>query len=851
MADKKKTTGTMRFANTLILFVALLAMLILINLVSTYLFGRLDLTQNRVNSLSSQSIAVLQSLVGEEGVAPLEVRVYVSRELPDSIKGEWGQELLIRGVDEKFRDKLAEYRTHAEGMFEVIEVVDDVEKKAEEAGVMPFVAEEATVKEGKLEMTRYVLGATFHYEGEVEVYEKALDPNFFEFEITKRLLRLQDRIEHGRRIQHLIGASDALWEALDGCTNELTAFEVKEDAKEEISGIEGLLKPIENMEEEADALIKNRDRIIGKCEDVGKVLEQQGLDLKGQHKRFDAFLSGLGTKEQKGGVEAFALVFSKLKEELVKEKPDVQQVMENKKLLVMLKDDAAAFRDMLKRAPGQKKIGFICGHGEFCPFPSENPVIDPKIAQMMGQQNPIHERFLQVALQLQDQVSQILMNIGNGLFTDKDFEVTRVDASQPVPDDVAALIIFGAREKLSDREQYEIDQFVMRGGTLLVFVDNFNVLLASFSEAAIKEMGPFNPNPRITNDHYAIESNDSNIDVFLANYGISVNKDLILDAANNNKITLPHSVRRGKMVIRGTKDFDYPMLVYATEFDRSNVVVRNLPGLTMPFVSSLEYEEVEGQEVEVSHLVKSSETAVSKMDPSTLPVSGEGEEAEMLKPLPPELMAQVESMTPNGPHTLALMVTGTFKSAFTGKDEPPKPEKKEEEEGVPPTKEFEHERLDAGEGRILVMGSAMGIPPLTVEGVFKDVTVQDITQGGIMVPQVRLENWKVKLNQLRRAFAETIPNMFNMLDWAVQRSALAEIRAKNYSFRPIEKISDGNQRLVEYGIIGGLPMLFIFFGVGYWQLRIARRRKLGKGRPAAASKATQTTSNQQQDKSEG
>jgi hypothetical protein len=145
----------------------------------------------------------------------------------------------------------------------------------------------------------------------------------------------------------------------------------------------------------------------------------------------------------------------------------------------------------------------------------------------------------------------------------------------------------------------------------------------------------------------------------------------------------------------------------------------------------------------------------------------------------------------------------------------------------------------------------MGIPPLTVEGVFKDVTVQDITQGGIMVPQVRLENWKVKLNQLRRAFAETIPNMFNMLDWAVQRSALAEIRAKNYSFRPIEKISDGNQRLVEYGIIGGLPMLFIFFGVGYWQLRIARRRKLGKGRPAAASKATQTTSNQQQDKSEG
>ena len=839
MATKHKSGSMVRVANALVLLLALVIGFILVNVASTHLFGRVDLTENNVNSLSLQTVETLQSMVSPEGVTPLEVRIYISAKLPEKIKGEWGQDLILRGIDRKFRDKLTEYRSHAEGMVELVEVTEDTVNKAEEAGIQPFVADEATVTEGKLEMTRYVLGATFHYEGEIEVYEQALDPNIFEFEITKRLLRLQDRVENGRKIRHLTGASDALWEAVSACSKEITAFEVKEDEKQEVSGIEGLLKPIENMEEEVTALAKNRDRIEDKCGGVAAVLEEKGIPLKGQHKRFDAFLSGLGTKEQKGGIEAYAQVYKSLGEKLAEDPPNVQQVMELKKVLGMLLADAKAFRDMLKRAPGQQRIGFVCGHDEFCPFPSENPVIDPKVAQMMGQNNPIHERFIQVALQLQDQVNQILRSIGNGLFTDRDFDVSRVDASRPIADDIAALVIFGARQPLTDRERYEIDQFVMGGGTLLVLVDNFSVSLASFSEEAIKKMGPFNPNPNISNDYFAINSTSSNADELLSPYGIGVNKDLIMDIVHNNKVTLPHSVRRGKMVIRGTKDFDYAALVNATEFDRTNVMVRNLPGLTLPFASSLEYAAVEGNEVEVSHMVKSSENSVRLMDPTVIPVSGEGETAEMLKLMPPELKTQLEGKASDGPHTLALMLTGTFQSAFKGKDEPAKPEKKKLEEGEPEKPEVENERKDSGNGRILVIGSSLGIPPLTLEGVFKDVALQQIQQGEVMVPQVRLENWKIKLNQFRRAFAETIPTLFNMLDWAVQRSALAEIRAKNNAFRPLERTSVESQQSITYATVGGLPLLFILFGVGYWQLRVIRRRSLSK-KAAAAKTATPT-----------
>jgi len=371
---------------------------------------------------------------------------------------------------------------------------------------------------------------------------------------------------------------------------------------------------------------------------------------------------------------------------------------------------------------------------------------------------------------------------------------------------------------------------------LLVFADNYDVSLASFSEEQIKKMGPFNPNPQISNDFFAIEDVTSNIDKLLKSYGIILNDDLVLDVASNNKVTLPHSVRRGKLVIRGTKDFNSPLLVYAKEFDRDNVIVRNLPGLTLPYVSSLDYQEVAGQEVEVSHLVKSGEQSVAVTAPTTVALSQDEEGNDVfLKVLPPELMEQASKLTPNGPHTLAMLVSGQLVSAFKGEEAPVREEKPPEEgEEEEKKEEKEPEKLDAGTGRILVVGSSLGIAPLTLEGVFKDVGVQQITQGEIMVPQVRLENWKIKLNQLRRAFAETIPTMFNMLDWAVQRAALAEIRAKNYSFRPIETISEEDERLVSYGAVGGLPMLFILFGLGYWQLRLVRMRSLGSGGGSAS-----------------
>ena len=732
--------------------------------------------------LSPTTLKVLRAF-GEvpTKASPLEVRVYVSHTLPDTITGEWEQDLVIRGVAQKFRDMLDEYRYHMEGRMKIVEVTNDIENLAEEAGLQPFVAKEDMVNEEGTEVPRYFLGCTFHWEGKVEVYEKAVEPAFFEFEITKRLLRLKDRVQHGRKVLHLTRAADQIWDAISECSDSIAAFDVKEDEKQGMSGNEGTVRPIENMDQEVAALAKNRNRVIEKCQAVGKLWGSTALQYNGQHKHFDAFVMGTGTDGNIGGAGGFVQVIKRLDEALAADPPNVQQVIECKNLLVALKTDAQKFRDMLNRAAGQRRIGFVCDHGEFCPFPADKPVIDPKIAGTMGQQNPIHQRFLEVALQLQDQVNETMAGIGTGLFTDRDFDVVRVDAAKPIFEDIGALVIFAAHEKISAREMYEIDQYLMRGGSLLVLVDNYNVFLASFSEAAIKKMGPFNPNPKFTNDFFAIEDTGGNVAELLAPYGIVVNDDLVIDPYDNGKVTLPHSVQRGKTVVKGTKDFDYPMLVRSREFDRTNAMVRNLAGLTLPFASTLEFAPQEGQEVEVSHLVKSGPHAIALTDPTSLAVrkviNEEGQEIdEMLKLVPPDLMAQATTLEPNGPHTLAMVVAGDFVSAFKGKDAPPKPEPETSAQAEEPPEEGKAPvRVDSGTGRILVVGNSLGIVPLSLEGVFKDVGVSQITQGEILVPQVRLENWKIKLNQLRQGFPENVPALYDMLDWAAWYHVLDEI----------------------------------------------------------------------------
>jgi hypothetical protein len=208
---------------------------------------------------------------------------------------------------------------------------------------------------------------------------------------------------------------------------------------------------------------------------------------------------------------------------------------------------------------------------------------------------------------------------------------------------------------------------------------------------------------------------------------------------------------------------------------------------------------------------------------------GEAGDAEppKLELVPTSQIDLATRMDGKGQRTLVLMVEGEFPSAFASGEHLPA--------GL--TEQQRKDRLVSGPGRLLVIGSDLGLRLPDPEWVFEGIDPENFVPGPEMVrPQLRVDNWQLQIGQVGRSLTmDGIPFLLNTLDWAVQRMALADIRAKQNPMRRIRSLeSKGSRTAVEITWIGGLPLVFLLFGLGYWQWRSVRRRRL-RDRYAAGS----------------
>ena len=87
MAKPTKLTGSLYAAAVII---GIVAVAVLINLISQGAFGRLDLTENNLNTLSQASIDAVAAL------DEVEVTAYVSADLPETVRDASGRERVMR-----------------------------------------------------------------------------------------------------------------------------------------------------------------------------------------------------------------------------------------------------------------------------------------------------------------------------------------------------------------------------------------------------------------------------------------------------------------------------------------------------------------------------------------------------------------------------------------------------------------------------------------------------------------------------------------------------------------------------------------------------------------------------------
>lgn len=796
-------------SNALVTLLAAIGIIVLINFfVAPHFFARADLTQNKIHTLSEASKAAAQAL------DDLTVRVFISEPLPDSVKLGYGQNKTLRGADLKLRDILEEYKAHSDGKMSISYVTDNIETEAEKAKLTLFTSEEAKVDKGRLEFERYALGATFHYKNVKEVYPLAIDPSTFEFDITKILVRLKDKYEKSLLMKDMLSKGKEIFDAVDSC-NKAVQQAVKDETDAGGDGLKGLMAAAEQRTKDITEMRAKKPDIEKSCQLAKDKIASHSADLKKHKNEYVEIL--LGDIDQfMETLDAFLKALDST------EAADAAVATELRTVLDSVFTEVDNDHNNLVNSPGQKRIGVVCGHGEFCPFANDQQLVKPEMAALLGQNNPMTQQIIGQAQQIEQIINQINQGINQNLFKRNGFDIAKIDLISPVPDDVEALILFGPTQKLNERELFELDQFAMRGKSIIVLSNVWDISVLN-----IKPGENLGDEPDM--EYTAITENPQNINDFLTHFGIAVQKDLVMEPVSHDPIVLTVTTGPANSRLRWQtqRAFPYPLLPSFDDLNDDHVLLRGVDNLTLPYVSSIQIDPQKQPGLTADVLVRSSASAVVR-DAASVSSGG-------LPLLPPETLSVARAANATGAVPVAVLVTGEASSAFAGKTVPAKPiaEGASEEDTKKAQDEDKARKIsEKGTVRILVIASNLGIGGINAEDVLAGFDMSKVAQGGmnfineLQNYQAKYQNWQLRITQIRETVEDNLRLLFNIMDWGVQNDALVQIRSKGYLHRPLKNVSETTQSMTKYANMLGVPFLFVLFGMGVMAVRKSRKRRL-------------------------
>ena len=384
---------------------------------------------------------------------------------------------------------------------------------------------------------------------------------------------------------------------------------------------------------------------------------------------------------------------------------------------------------------------------------------------------------------MQQQMPQMQQPPGNefnGLrdILDSDFSVQSVDLLSGDVEAAADVLMVVDPSGLDDKAVFAIDQYLMRGGTVVIASGAYRTVM---SPQALTATPSF-----------------SGLDDWLAHHGVTIDPSLVMDPKN---ATFPVPVTReaGGFTFRDIQMVAYPYFVdvRGDSLNQDVAFTAAVPQVTMAWSSPIEVDEDLNAERTVTTLMTSS--AASWRSTST--------------DITPSLdLSRQVVYTPEDEQkadTLAVMVEGRFESFF---DESPLAEEESEpsadEEDVAEGEDEEEEDVDTlgtvttvidkspESARLVVIGSASFVA---------DQTVRMIGSADGMIYG--------NSNQL----------MANLVDWAVEDRSLLGIRARGHFNRTLEPMETDQQRVWEYvNYALALAGLALVFGLSR-QRRLTRR----------------------------
>lgn len=239
------------------------------------------------------------------------------------------------------------------------------------------------------------------------------------------------------------------------------------------------------------------------------------------------------------------------------------------------------------------------------------------------------------------------------------YNVTVFDSTNGdlISDNIDTLIIAGAKEEFSQRDKYIIDQFLMKGKSILFLQESVDV-----------------------GDMLRASKNKSGIEDLLAHYGVKLNNNFILDP-----ICEMASFSSGYTQFFTSYLF-WPKII-KNGFNKDSAIVSQLELAVFPWVSSIDIEEKNAKDKEIAELIKTTTNSWAEENPQNL-----------------SPQRNDFSQEKRGEKTLAVFVSGKFSSYFNDKEKPAK--KSGENIGIEENTAEEKFIKETSNGRIIVVGDS-------------------------------------------------------------------------------------------------------------------------------------------------
>ena len=308
-----------------------------------------------------------------------------------------------------------------------------------------------------------------------------------------------------------------------------------------------------------------------------------------------------------------------------------------------------------------KTVGFLTGHGEF----------------------DINAQNYQQFRQLLDKNAQGQYNLTSVSLQD----------GKAVEDTVATLVIAGVTQPLTEREKYELDQFIMRGGRAIFLVDPIQLQPGTLQAAPLS----------------------TGLNDLLEHYGAKLGNNLLLDRRFHDTARF----QQGFMTV--IQPYPYFIKIIKPNFSAEHSITNQLEAVTLPWTSSLEIVAKEG--IAATSLAKTSEFGQSTQGYYNLMPNS---------PIPDaELQA----------YTVAVALEGKFRSFYADKEIPPVATAADatdivEIETATPVEPTETRatKTESEQTQIVVMGTAQFLSQLRPDGInFFLNTVDWLTLGDALI----------------------------------------------------------------------------------------------------------------------